>query len=441
MIGEEDALALEVQPTPEEVKEAVWDCESSKAPGSDSYNMNFIKRCWSEIGTEFTAAVMDFFLSSKLPADTNLTWVALAPKFTGAKEIKDLRPISMVGYVYKVISKILVRRMRAIMPRLVGETQSAFVKGRKIHDGALIACETVQWIKMRKKEAVIMKLGFQKAYDRVKWSFVDLVLQKMGFGRRWRSWVMECVSTSSMMLGEVVRNGRILPLLVGRDQVELSHLQFADDTWVQHMSRVLGCMIASLPVKYLGIPLGANPSLPVYYLSLYKMSKVVAEKLIFLQRRFLWSKEDGRNGMEMVRWEVVQAPKKLGGLGVGDAMVLPTRGGAWKDICQIQFKDQQLRQKMINGLFMEIGNGRGTRFWEDVWLRRGALKDLFPRLFSVSNQTGFVIGDCGFWDGLEWRWNFHWRRELFQWELDLENQIHETLRVVQLAYGREDKVV
>ncbi|XP_016185880.1 uncharacterized protein LOC107627558 [Arachis ipaensis] len=92
-ISEDDALALEVQPNPEEIKEAVWDCESCKAPGSDGYNMNFIKRCWAEIGSDFTAAVTDFFLTSKLPADANLTWVALAPKFIGAKEIKDLRPI------------------------------------------------------------------------------------------------------------------------------------------------------------------------------------------------------------------------------------------------------------------------------------------------------------------------------------------------------------
>nr|XP_029148271.1 uncharacterized protein LOC112742312 [Arachis hypogaea] len=108
---------------------------------------------------------------------------------------------------------------------------------------------------------------------------------------------------------------------------------------------------------------------------------------------------------------------------------------------QLQFKDQQVRQKMINGLSMEIGDGRGTRFWEDVWLRGGSLKDLFPRLFSVSNQRGSVIGDCGFWDGIEWRWNFQWRRQLFQWELDLLNQLHETLRLVNLVYDKEDKVV
>ncbi|XP_072090620.1 uncharacterized protein [Arachis hypogaea] len=98
-IDEQDAGALEVMPPAEEIQEAVWDCESSKAPGCDGYNMNFIKRCWDEIGIEFTAVVMGFFQTSKLPADSNITWVALAPKFIGAEEIKDLRPISMVGCV------------------------------------------------------------------------------------------------------------------------------------------------------------------------------------------------------------------------------------------------------------------------------------------------------------------------------------------------------
>ncbi|XP_057746517.1 uncharacterized protein LOC130965772 [Arachis stenosperma] len=103
----EEAKALEVMPSVEEVKEAVWDCESSKAPRSDRYNINFIKKCWSEIGSEFTTAVMSFFETARLLADSNVTWVALVRKFVGAKEIKDLKPINMVGCVYKVISKLL----------------------------------------------------------------------------------------------------------------------------------------------------------------------------------------------------------------------------------------------------------------------------------------------------------------------------------------------
>ncbi|KAL4330044.1 hypothetical protein AHAS_Ahas13G0360700 [Arachis hypogaea] len=96
---------------------------------------------------------------------------------------------------------------------------------------------------------------------------------------------------------------------------------------------------------------------------------------------------------------------------------------------------------MITGMAMEVGDGRRTRFWEDVWLHCGSLKDRFPRIFSVSNQCGSVIGDCGFWDGLEWVWSFQWRRELFQWEVELLSQLHEVLRPVRLANDREDKVV
>ncbi|XP_016194856.1 uncharacterized protein LOC107635806 [Arachis ipaensis] len=107
---------------------------------------------------------------------------------------------------------------------------------------------------------------------------------------------------------------------------------------------------------------------------------------------------------------------------------VPTRGGPWKDICSLQISEPQVREKMITGLSMELENGRTIRFWEDRWLPSGALKDEFPRLFSVSNLTGSVIGDCGFWDGMEWVWTFQWRRELLQWELELVNQLHERIR-------------
>ncbi|XP_057758941.1 uncharacterized protein LOC130979502 [Arachis stenosperma] len=252
MIDEKDSVTLEVMPLAEEIIEAVWDYTSSKVLGCDGY---FIKRYSDEIGSEFTAVVMGFSQTSRLPADSNITWVALATKFIGEKEIKDFRPINMVGYVYK--------------------------------------------------EAVIIKLDFQKAYDRVKWSFVDIVPQKMEVGRRWRTWVMKCVTAASMMVDEAVKNGRISPLVVGQDSVELSYLQFADDAilfcppeeetiknykrllhwfeliselginfdksnlilinceeqWAQRMCSLWGCKEDTLPIKYIGILLEANSRL------------------------------------------------------------------------------------------------------------------------------------------------------------------------------------
>ncbi|KAL4316202.1 hypothetical protein AHAS_Ahas15G0261500 [Arachis hypogaea] len=51
---------------------------------------------------------------------------------------------------------------------------------------------------------------------------------------------------------------------------------------------------------------------------------------------------------------------------------------------------------------MEVGDGRSTRFWEDTWLQSEKLQDCFPRLYLISDNKGSMIGECGFWDGIEW---------------------------------------
>ena len=153
---------------------------------------------WDVVGADFTSIVLKFFLESKMDKALNMTWVTLIPKFEGAKEMNDYRPISMVGCEYKVIAKVLSRRIRNVMSSLVGEVQTAFIQDRKILDGPLIACELVHWIKKAKKEGIIVKLDFRRAYDPVRWCFIDQVLQKMGFGSVWRGWIQCCLSTAAM---------------------------------------------------------------------------------------------------------------------------------------------------------------------------------------------------------------------------------------------------
>ena len=80
-----------------------------------------------------------------------------------AVEIKYYRPISTIGCIYKVVAKLLANRMRRVLPDLVGDTQTAFVQGRQILDGALIANEVVHWVKRRRKQTILMKLDYRKA--------------------------------------------------------------------------------------------------------------------------------------------------------------------------------------------------------------------------------------------------------------------------------------
>ncbi|XP_057550609.1 uncharacterized protein LOC130828666 [Amaranthus tricolor] len=105
-------------------------------------------------------------------------------KVESPTSIDQYRPISVVGALYKIISKILSSRLREVIAPLIDESQSAFVMNRQILDGVLIAKESLRWLKKRKIPGTLIKLDFQKAYDSVNWSFLKQVMVKLGFGRK-----------------------------------------------------------------------------------------------------------------------------------------------------------------------------------------------------------------------------------------------------------------
>lgn len=343
----------------------------------------------------------------------------------------------MVGCLYKVLAKVLANRLKKVLPTIIGDAQAAFVGGRQILDGVLIANEVIDFWKKDNSGGLILKIDFEKAYDNVNWNFLLDIMHKFGFGERWCLWIKECISTTSLsffingaptakifpqkglrqgdpispflfnivvevlniLMENATEEGYIRGIKVGREGVIISHLQFADDTiffcnndleeilnikrllrWFQHMSglkinfeksmlcgvkvqdqtvqdlaNILGCKEGKLPMKYLGLPLGANPNrlqtwqlvidavkkklkpwkrrhisiggrctlikstlgnLPVYYMSIFRMPVAIANIIEKIQRQFLWGDSEEKRKLHLVKWDKVTKNKKFGGLGV-----------------------------------------------------------------------------------------------------------------------------
>nr|GFC29467.1 RNA-directed DNA polymerase, eukaryota, reverse transcriptase zinc-binding domain protein [Tanacetum cinerariifolium] len=155
-------------------------CGIDKSPGPDGVTFGFIRRYWSLIEKDVVAAVQHIFTSDNFPKGCNASFIALILKIPDAKLVKDFRPISLIGSLYKIIAKILANRLVGVLGDLVSEVQSAFVADRQILDGPLILNEVLQWCKAKKK-TFIFKTDFEKAYDSFRWDFLGDVLNRFGF--------------------------------------------------------------------------------------------------------------------------------------------------------------------------------------------------------------------------------------------------------------------
>ena len=344
-----------------------------------------------------------------------------------------------MGGLYKILSKVLANRIKRVMDKVISKSQNAFVKGRQILDAVLIVNELVDSSLRKKKCGLVCKLDIEKVYDSIGWEFLYKVLDKMGFGSRWLSWMKWCISTASFSVlingspvgffqsSRGLRQGdplspylfvigmEALSCLINRavdgnylsgikianergEDLSISHLFYADDTlifceddleqlkflswilmWFEAMSGLkinltkseiipigpvnnlvelaseLGCNIGSFPTSYLGLPLGAKhkalgvwdsieeryrkrlaawktqyiskggritlirstlSSLPIYHLSLFRMSQKVCIRLKRIQRQFLWGGSTLDKKIPLVRWATVCSEKSKGGIGL-----------------------------------------------------------------------------------------------------------------------------
>nr|GEX90441.1 RNA-directed DNA polymerase, eukaryota, reverse transcriptase zinc-binding domain protein [Tanacetum cinerariifolium] len=98
----------------------------------------------------------------------------------------------------------LFNRLVTVLDGIVDEIQSAFVMDRQILDGPFILNEIVHWCKNKKKQSMIFKVHFEKAYDSVRWDFIDDILRRFGFGEKWCKWIQSCLYSSR---GSVLVNG------------------------------------------------------------------------------------------------------------------------------------------------------------------------------------------------------------------------------------------
>nr|GEU38546.1 RNA-directed DNA polymerase, eukaryota [Tanacetum cinerariifolium] len=402
---------LERYVSKEELKRVVWDCGTDKSLGPDGFTFGFYRHFWPTIENDVFEAVNHFLTYGDIPKGCNSSSIALILKVPDANLVKDFRPISLIGSIYKIIAKILTNRIVGVLGDIVNEVQSAFIGERQILDSPFILNEVLQWCKLKKKQSLIFKVDFEKAYDLVRWDFLDDVLKKFSFGNKWDDamfvgqWCDGNINTLVHVL-ECFYRASGLRINMSKSKIMGVHVE---DEKFKHAASKLGCLILNNLFSYLGTKVGES------------MSRVQAWKEV-VDKSFFNGHELGSNKATWVKWNSVLASKEKGGLGVSSLYALnrglmlkwvwkffnqktslwvkvikaihgedgkvgkDTNTGLWSCWTNIVNEIKILRRRGVNVLdFMQlkVGNGDMTSFWDDNWIGGGVLKDLYPRIYAL----------------------------------------------------------
>lgn len=83
---------------------------------------------------------------------------------------------------------------------MIEKEQTGFVKGRQIVDGIIVAQEVIHSLKNLRNKGMMIKLDLEKAYDKLRWEYLQRILKAYGFDHRWKEWIMSMISTPSMSM-------------------------------------------------------------------------------------------------------------------------------------------------------------------------------------------------------------------------------------------------
>ncbi|XP_039057386.1 uncharacterized protein LOC120200684 [Hibiscus syriacus] len=194
--------SMSIEPDDKEIYEALKDMAPLKAPGRNGLHAEFFQQQWHVVGQSVCSMVKNIFAGGDIEANLNKNVLVLIPKKEGPETFADLRPISLCIVMYKLITKIIVRRIKQVMPILIMLNQTSFVAGRSITENIIINQEVIHFMRQLKTKQgwMAIKVDLEKAFDCLQWEFIQDSLTEAGFPPCTIRLIMHCITSTSMQI-------------------------------------------------------------------------------------------------------------------------------------------------------------------------------------------------------------------------------------------------
>lgn len=193
-------------PSLEEVKDIVMKMNPFKSPDPDGFSAGFFQKSWHIIYKDLYSAIKNFFQNAYLPPEISQTNIILIPNINNPTSPADFRPISLTNVTYKIIAKIITKRITPSLDKCVDRAQHAFMPGRLIFDAIGAVHEAQNKLKNMTGKAYGMgiKIDLSKAYDTIDHNFILNILKARGFNSKFINIIKACITNVNF---NVIING------------------------------------------------------------------------------------------------------------------------------------------------------------------------------------------------------------------------------------------
>ena len=180
---------LEQPISEEEVLSSLKSMARNKTPGEDGLPAEFYTVFWNDIKLYIMSSYQYSFENNSLSITQKRGILCLLPKRSDPLQLKNWRPISLLNVDYKLVAKVVAERLKTCLPYLINEDQSGFIKGRYIGQNIVSLTDIIHYTEENDIPALLVSVDFEKAFDKLGWTFMIKSLEYFQFPEYIIKWV------------------------------------------------------------------------------------------------------------------------------------------------------------------------------------------------------------------------------------------------------------
>ena len=189
-LEEQEKQELEGEINIDEVWHALNGFQNDKTPGNDGFTKEFYETFFDPLGNALLESFNAGFENGQLSVSQKRGIISLIPKDeNNLTTLSNWRPITLLNVDYKILAKVIAKRIEPVLPKLIHSNQTGFIKGRYIGQNVRLLEDTLEYTDIKKIPGILLFIDFKKVFDTIEWPFIQNVLKRFNFGQVIRKWI------------------------------------------------------------------------------------------------------------------------------------------------------------------------------------------------------------------------------------------------------------